>query len=484
MKKLKTYFTIKITVLAISCAFVFSSCEDYLDVRPKSEIPVGLHFERESGYADQLAGVYTQMCGTAMYGREMTFGLVEVLSQNYDLHPNNSVYHYASEYNYTETTTVSRIDAIWSNTYNCIANLNVMLDHIDKVDPSVFSANKYYLYKGEALGLRAFLHFDMLRLFAPSYASNPGAPGIPYVKEYAPVITPQTTVSETLDLVISDLTNALSLLSNDSLLLADEPWHHDARRRYFNYFAAEATLARVYHYKGDNENALRHALNIVEEGEKETGSALRWTHFTALETTHDYEVNRTYTTEQIFQLRINNMDDNIKPFFTASAGVNALSPSETKADVIYEVSSQGFGNDYRYGKCFQYDGASRYLSKFWQYEGGPHNNIFPLIRKTEAYYIAAEILKNTDKDRAIELLNLVRARRKLEDYPLSSSLSMEEVQREIFKEYRKEFLAEGQLFYYYKRLNLPQIEGAGLPANDNVYVFPMPDIEVEFGFRQ
>jgi starch-binding outer membrane protein, SusD/RagB family len=225
-------------------------------------------------------------------------------------------------------------------------------------------------------------------------------------------------------------------------------------------------------------------LVIVDEGEKTIQGALYWTHFTSLETTHDYEVNRTYTNEHVFQLRINNMEENIKPFFTSAAGVNTLSPSESKADVIYEVSSQGFGNDYRYNKCFQYDGANRYLSKFWQYEIGRYNNIFPLIRKTEAYYIAAEILKDTDKDRAIELINLVRARRKLEDYPLPNSLSTEEVQREIFKEYRKEFMAEGQLFYYYKRLNLPQIEGAGVPASANVYVLPMPDIEVEFGFRQ
>lgn len=41
---------------------------------------------------------------------------------------------------------------------------------------------------GEALALRAFIQFDMLRLFAASPAMNPGTTRyIPYISEY-PVI--------------------------------------------------------------------------------------------------------------------------------------------------------------------------------------------------------------------------------------------------------------------------------------------------------
>lgn len=132
---------------------------------------------------------------------------------------------------------------------------------------------------------------------------------------------------------------------------------------------------------------------------------------------------------------------------------------------------------------FKYDGSrpDRYLSKFWQYDNGRYNKIFPLIRMTEAYYIAAEILKDSNPAKAIELLNEVRNHRKLNDFPLSESLTPDEIQTEIFKEYRKEFLGEGQLFYYYKRLNFTQIDGAGVPAGDAVYVLPLPDNEIEFG---
>lgn len=484
MKKLYIYTNTKQAILFVLMTVVLTSCEKFLDVRPKSEIPVNLHFNRESGYIDQLTGVYTKMCGTNMYGREMTFGLMEVLAQNYDLNSNNTSYFYASQYNYEEAATKSKKDAIWSDTYNCIANLNVLLENISEADSSIFTGNNYRTIQGEAFGLRAFLHFDMLRIFAPSFSSNPSAPAIPYVTEYAPKITPQTTVTQTLDLIIADLEKSVNLLKADSLFASATPYNHASRRSYFNYFAAELTLARVYLYKGDKQNALKHAEEIIKESELTTNSALFWTHYTSLETTYEYEVNRLYTTEHVFQLRINNMNDIIKYSFTSLAGINSLSPSDTKADAIYEKTSKGYGNDYRMIKCFQYDGANRYFSKFWQYENGPHNNVFPVLRKSEAYYIAAEILKDSDKARAITLLNTVRSYRKLGDFPLPATLTAHEVNDEIFKEYRKEFLGEGQLFFYYKRLNLPAIEGAGVTANDNIYVLPMPDNEVEFGQRQ
>ncbi len=484
MKKLYKKSTISQILLLVFLATFMSSCEKFLDVRPKSEIPVNLHFNRESGYLDQLTGVYTKMCGTNMYGREMTFGLLEVLAQNYDLNSNNTAYFHATQYNYQEALTKIKKDAIWTDTYNCIANLNVLLESIDKADSTIFTGNNYRVIKGEAIGLRAFLHFDMLRIYAPSYASNPAAPAIPFVTEYAPKITPQSTVSQAIDLIIADLETSVTLLKADSLYASETPYNHTSRRSYFNYFAAELTLARVYLYKGDLQNALNHAQVIIAESELTSNSALFWTHYTSLETTYDYEVNRLYTTEHVFQLRINSMNDIIKYSFTSLAGINSLSPSDTKADAIYEKTSKGYGNDYRLLKCFQYDGENRYFSKFWQYENGPHNNIFPVLRKTEAYYIAAEALLNTDKTRAISLLNEVRSHRKLSDFPLSETLTVDEVNTEIFKEYRKEFLGEGQLFFYYKRLNLPTIEGAGVAANNSIYVIPMPDNEVEFGQRK
>ena len=468
----------KLLLLGIGVSLV--SCEDWLDVRPKSEILTDMHFEEESGFRDQLAGVYTAMTETRMYGRSLSFGLMSVLSQDYDL-KSESTYRYAAEYNYEETGTKGMIDNIWSSTYNCIANLNIMLKYIDN-DPNIFTDNNYKMYKGEILGLRAFLHLEMLRIFSPSPKANANAMAVPYVTQYDKVVTKQKTVNETMNLIIADLLEAEKLLKESDAFLNQDlnytvRWD---RRYYFNYYAVVGTLARAYMYKGDTENALTYANIIIEEGE-DYNSDFSWTSNDTMESKYEEQVNRLFSGECLFYLNVKDFNDIVKYHFTSSASNNTFTPSETKAEQIYE-KALGYGNDYRLHKNFQYDGADKYLWKYHQYENGACTDIVPVIRKSESYYIAAEILKESDPDRAIELLNLVREARNLEFAPLSN-LTAEQIQEEVAKEYRKEFLAEGQMFFYYKRLDATRIEGAGVNAQ-SIYVLPMPDTEIEFGERK
>ena len=468
----------KLLLLGIGVSLV--SCEDWLDVRPKSEILTDMHFEEESGFRDQLAGVYTAMTETSMYGRSLSFGLMSVLSQDYDL-KSESTYRYAAEYNYEETGTKSMIDGMWSSTYNCIANLNIMLKYIDN-DPNIFTDNNYKMYKGEILGLRAFLHLEMLRIFSPSPKANANAMAVPYVTQYDKVVTKQKTVNETMNLIIADLLEAEKLLKESDAFLNQDlnytvRWD---RRYYFNYYAVVGTLARAYMYKGDTENALTYANIIIEEGE-DYNSDFSWTSNDTMESKYEEQVNRLFSGECLFYLNVKDFNDIVKYHFTSSASNNTFTPSETKAEQIYE-KALGYGNDYRLHKNFQYDGADKYLWKYHQYENGACTDIVPVIRKSESYYIAAEILKESDPDRAIELLNLVREARNLEFAPLSN-LTAEQIQEEVAKEYRKEFLAEGQMFFYYKRLDATRIEGAGVNAQ-SIYVLPMPDTEIEFGERK
>ena len=468
----------KLLLLGIGVSLV--SCEDWLDVRPKSEILTDMHFEEESGFRDQLAGVYTAMTETSMYGRSLSFGLMSVLSQDYDL-KSESTYRYAAEYNYEETGTKGMIDNIWSSTYNCIANLNIMLKYIDN-DPNIFTDNNYKMYKGEILGLRAFLHLEMLRIFSPSPKANANAMAVPYVTQYDKVVTKQKTVNETMNLIIADLLEAEKLLKESDIFLDDEINYNVRwdRKYYFNYYAVVGTLARAYMYKGDTANALTYANIIIEEGE-DYNSNFYWTSNDTMESKYEEQVNRLFSGECLFYLNVKDFIDIVKYHFTSSASNNTFTPSETKAEQIYE-KALGYGNDYRLHKNFQYDGADKYLWKYHQYENGACTDLVPVIRKSESYYIAAEILKESDPDRAIELLNLVREARNLEFAPLSN-LTAEQIQEEVGKEYRKEFLAEGQMFFYYKRLDATRIEGAGVNAQ-SIYVLPMPDTEIEFGERK
>ncbi|EEI89890.1 hypothetical protein HMPREF0765_4583 [Sphingobacterium spiritivorum ATCC 33300] len=92
------------------------------------------------------------------------------------------------------------------------------------------------------------------------------------------------------------------------------------------------------------------------------------------------------------------------------------------------------------------------------------------------YYICAET--SNDKDEKIDLLNEVRANRGLR--ALLKTLSDEDIENELFKEYKKEFYQEGQLFYYYKRKNKLKIDGYGPEVSSKIYVLPLPDDEIEY----
>lgn len=460
-----------------------TACNDWLDVEPKSQIKEEAHFDREGGYADQLTGIYTAMTEREMYGLNMGIGFVEVLSHSYDINP-NSEWRYVNEFDYREQTAESTIRAIWSKTYNCIANANVLIRNIEKADANMFTSQNYHYYRGQAYGLRGFLHFELMRLFACAPSMDGKAKGVPYVTEYSTEVVGQKSVEETMQLVIGDLLKAHEELAYDTLNAEDyhgSPYYR-LPRNYFNYYACALTLAKAYLWLGDTQNALKYANELIEHYKShEMSPSFSWIHYTAMQTSNRNELDMTFSNEHVFRLTINDWEDIGNYYFTKQGGINALTPSEATAQSIYEVDL-GYGNDYRYLKGFEQDGEKRYMAKLWYLAGSTFNNMYPLLRMSEAWYIAAECLKNSDTKRAIGLLNEVRENRNLSLYPLAETLSAEQLQEEIFKEYRKEFVGEhGELFFYYKRLNLPEIKGAATRTSKAVYVLPIPSNDQEFG---
>lgn len=477
---------IKNIALAIVATMAFSSCNDWLDVSPKSQIEEKDQFSRPSGFRDQLTGVYTQMAQSSLYGENMGFGFAEVLSQNYDVDP-SSVWQAMAEYDYENDRVKPIINTIWNNTYSCIANLNIMIENIEKADKSMFENNEYYLCYGEALGLRGFLHFELMRLFASSPAMNGNDKGVPYSTKYGTEVPGQKSVNETMNLIIADMLEAQKYLEHDSIYASENHYDFRDRQNYYNYYANQLALARAYLWKGDKENAVKAAKPILDiiEDENLYSTPFSWVHYTSMESANMKDRDLVYSSEHLFRMAMDktSWEEKTNLIFKSAGGVSTLSPSETKANKIYELDN-ALGNDYRLLRGFEQDGEKRYLCKYWEVENSPYVNMYPILRLSEALYITAECLKNSDPKRAIELLNTVRQHRglSLESNKLPETLTADEIQKEIYKEYQKEFIGEGgQLFFYNKRLNNPTIEGATRPAGKNVYVLPIPDTDKEFG---
>lgn len=469
-------------VLGLSFSFfavvLLASCNDYLDVKPKSQIEEKDLFSRESGYEDQLAGVYSTMSETSMYGLQMTVGMAEVLSQNLKVNANSTTWRYVTDYDYTNSNVESVLSSVWTNSYNCIANLNIMLRNF-KDDSQLSQTDS--IFKGEALGLRAYLHLELMRWFAAAPVMSTTSNDVPYVTEYSTSVTEQKSVGETMTLIINDLLHARELLK--AQLHKATSLTRAIKNCYFNYYGCTATLARAYLWNQDKANALKYAQEIVDVNDgKTTGSlAFSWVHYSVFTGSNDAYRQPSFPTEMIFYLDINDWEKNGNTYLHAAKGVDALTPSYDYAQTVYELGA-GLGADYRFAYGFTQDGENRYLSRLWYVEGRQTgNDMIPLIRMSEAYYIAAECVEDTAPARAVKYLNLVRYNRGLSATPLSETLSTKEVDNEIYKEYRKEFLGEGQLFFYYKRRNYSTIPGATKQGSHSVYVMPIPSSDQEFG---
>lgn len=482
-------------IFATLCIIGFStSCKKgWLDVTSSNQIRAEEQFKTPAGYRDALMGVYIGMTEKSMYGMDMTWSLVDILSQQYNPFTDIAVYYTIGAYRYKSISGMAKIDAIWNRSYNTIANINSALSQIDK-NKGVLDPIEYSIIKGEFLGLRAFVHFDLMRLYGyGNVAARPGLPGklaIPYVTNFVKEITPQASYAETFALLQKDVNDALELLKEDPLYKpgsrpanyyaqVNRNGFYNKRELRMNYYAVKALKARLLGWQGGPTN-LAEARTAAEE--VIAGSPARL--ITAAAPSSD----RLFLPEHIFTLNVNAFINLVNPMLVAESNtdVNALFLLNSVAEELYEVNVPNTGTqDKRYTNLLQDQTRGKVPIKLQQRnESWQTNNLMPLMKAPEMYYIAVEDYIETNPPKAIEYLNLVRRSRGI-TADLPNNLNKTAVAAELMKEYRKEFIMEGQLFFYYKRLGKTTFPGFpnGIVADDKIYVLPYPDNEVEVGNR-
>jgi len=255
------------------------------------------------------------------------------------------------------------------------------------------------------------------------------------------------------------LTNA----ANASVYLRDRTFK-------LNYYAVRALQARVLLYAGDKVGALAAAREVIES------NVFGWTPSSEIATFDESNRNKIFTQELIFCLNISNMATVTSPFYDPEVSGNLLARSP------YEYESLFDPVDYRFVYLTRFNESiwRRYSTKLIQNGSTAFSNRMPILRKAELYYIAAECLSDTDPTASIAYLDEVRRHRNLLD-ELSPTLTSDQIEAQIRLEYRREFIGEGQLFYYYKRKNASQIDGVYVTMNEETYVLPLPDREIFYG---
>ena len=206
----------------------------------------------------------------------------------------------------------------------------------------------------------------------------------------------------------------------------------------------------------------------------------------------DASLDLTFSYEMLFGVETFERFDNvIERYFSLTEGeslqtnYDALYLPQDRVDEIYEIGSGVGVSDWRYMHLWDKDEVNFVFLKYWEFEDQSITNNMPLIKTPEVYYTLAECLLREgsaqSRNDAITRLNTVRNHRNI---PIESNLpynmTEEEAWNELIKEMKKEYIGEGQMFFYYKRVGETSIPyGPGVTYDDNVYVLPIPQDETD-----
>ena len=197
--------------------FSLVSCNEWLNVSPEDQIGEKDLFDNGKAFRNSLNGIYKSMAEYELYGRQLSWGLPEAMAQTYDYTwatSRSNDLQFTSNYDWTNSHLEPIIDKTWSKAYNVVANCNNLIQNIEKADPELFSEKnpeKRSIW-GDALALRAYIQFDMLRIFAPAPVTSPKGTYIPYIKGYPEVLSVKLSVEECKKNVIQDLEDARKLV--------------------------------------------------------------------------------------------------------------------------------------------------------------------------------------------------------------------------------------------------------------------------------
>lgn len=470
-------------IVAILGAFIVTtllSCNKYLEVSPVDKFLENDVIASEQSMFKTLNGVYLNMAKRELYGGELSMRSLDIMAQYYNYNSSAKMYPLA-QYNYREDYSKTIFNSVWGASYRTVLNVNSFISNVNK-SGNILTEERKNIVLGEAYALRAFLHFDLLRIFGPIYALEPDTKSIPYLNMVTENIQPLLPASTVMDSILADLEKAEKLLENDPIRtegvvqisdISDTNSFFKLRNRRLNYYAVLGIKARVLLYKGDRAGAYAAAKKVITEGGK-------WFPWSIADQSLPSNPNpdRVFSSEVVFGVKNYDMYSMQRDYFSMSLTSDIiLAPLDNGLNSIYESNL----NDYRFrinwtsgiatGKSYKtfikYEDIAD-KTKGWR-------NLQPLLRVSELYFILAEC--TDDNNEALAHLNAVRKNRGLAELGGTTDIAAE-----LEKEYYRELWGEGQLFFYLKRKNKASIargSGGTVSMTAATYVVPLPDSEIQ-----
>lgn len=442
----------KIVLLAVFAA-AFTSCKKALDVDPKQTIDAGTALQNDQDVNSLVVGGYSLMGGGSLYGTNLI--MMPDLSGGDGTCTWRGTFQSPRQIT-NKTMTRDNADAslIWTNAYDVINTANITLNSLSIVK----DADLQQQLKGEALFMRGIMHFELVRLFGLPWGATPDNSQLGVVIKTKPTNNetdafekiPRSTVKQVYDLVIADLTEAVSLL----------PEENDKR---VTKYAALAFLSRVYLQQENYAGALAAANEVIESG------------YFKLNASVSAVFSNKNTAESIWEIE-QNEQNNAGTANNGMATFYASLPGIGRADVRITasfVNNSYPANDLRKSEWYYIGTGARpgntYCGKWKSFSQN-----LPVIRIAEMYLTRAEAnirlgstVGATPGDDLAQIKNSIRTNTVA---PANPTLD------DIISERLIELAFEGQRIHNLKRLKL----GTGSYAWDaDELVFPIPQREVD-----
>ncbi len=504
----------KITLLLV-LALGFTSCGKWLDITPEDTTIEKELFSDFGGYHSAINGIYQTLAEPSLYGFNLTWGFASALSQNYDnseaIGSKTSLEYYSTQnYDYKSDEVDNITEQIWKSGYNIIANCNNIIQHLEKADTTIFpnrEKGEIKYIKAEALAIRAFMHFDIFRLFGTAPIVNKSAMSIPYSTSFPDMFPKRLSGAKVMENIINDLTEAEKLLipveykdgmnynyinSTSNRYLATNSGigiFFSARGVRMNCVAIKSLLARVHAYNGDIAKANTYATQVYEECVVEDGYSYSDLNKTGQSAEDRYHKLPSELLISFYNANLSEIVHSTSMFYNDAS----TSPNSYILKNIDQMFNGDDADDVRQTKLIvdiigrnenfksSLKMHDRNESAGGDLAGDLENKLLPVMKFSELRLIMAEYLAKTDVPGAVAILNEHRVERGCIARSLDVSMTKEEFDSELDKEMWKETISEGQYFFYCKRINAPKINNKGVYIDmDGKYVLPIPRSEVSF----
>jgi starch-binding outer membrane protein, SusD/RagB family len=454
------------------------ACSDLLDLNPRDSLSTETAFNRIEDYENAVLGGYEAMRSSSYYGGFMQL-IPDVLTDNLILCKDGRT-SYNAFYNWDYTSGTFGIEGLWLVGYNAINRVNNVIVRLEG-DENPFKGTddeeKSLALLGEALAVRALIHFDLVRFFGIGYNfASADSPGIPVMT--APVVgSPERdNITRVYNQITQDLERARTLLRDVN--------HPNWR---IGPLVVAGLQSRVYLTMNQYDRVVAAASQTIagDGSDLSTINSFR-------------DIWRQNTNREImFRLRILNTDPQILGNVYGQGQFTGGSGHRAEYVPSFSFYSLYLDNDIRKQTYFiTADYQSRrynFIQKYSGRTGAPANKTDAIImRRAEIYLNLAEAyFFQNEHQTALSLLNALRRARYegFTDRQESGSALL----AAILLERRLELAFEGFRFFDAKRLGLPIIRdsfgdesnGGGLPPSftlllpdDYRFQLPIPQAEI------